>query len=194
MSIFFRFLARTFDGSPPATRRRGAYSETLAGGQPGPARAAPPATFEEATRGSGSCGGCGSGGRPQRAAPVKQHVTRHNNSSSTWGGPKVTKAERMREVRVMHSARKRSCIVLCIVRVNRRRGQWQGDQRARGETNNNKKTKKPQNGRGQGGEALGTGRLAKCSAQCVHGQRGQEKDGGGDRAPGGRTQSSRAQR
>ena len=143
-SIFFRFLAGTFDGSPPATRRRGGYSETLAGGQLGPARAAPPATFGVATRGSGSCGGCGSGGQPQRAAPGKQHVTWHNNSSSTWGGPKVTKAKRVGEARVIHSARKLSCIVLCIVRGNRRRGQWQGDQRAGGETNNNKKS--PQNG------------------------------------------------
>ena len=112
ISTSFRFLAGTFDGYPSATRRRGGYSETLAGGQPGPARAAPPATFGVATRGSGSSGGCGSGGRPQRAAPGKQHVTRHDNSSSTWGGPKVTKAKRVGEVRVMHSARKLSCIVL----------------------------------------------------------------------------------
>ena len=44
------------------------YSETLAGGQPGPTRAAPPATFGVAARGGSSCGGCGSGGRPQRGA------------------------------------------------------------------------------------------------------------------------------
>ena len=55
MSIFFRFLADICDGSPPATRRRGGYSETLAGGQPGPTRAAPPAAYEVAARGSGSC-------------------------------------------------------------------------------------------------------------------------------------------
>ena len=42
--------------------------ETLAGGQPGPTRAAPPAAFGVAARGGGSCGGCGSGGRPQRGA------------------------------------------------------------------------------------------------------------------------------
>ena len=53
---------------PPATRRCGGYSETLAGGQPGPTRAAPPAAFGVAARGGGSCGGCGSGGRPQRGA------------------------------------------------------------------------------------------------------------------------------
>ena len=53
---------------PPATRRRGGYSENLAGGQPGPTRAAPPAAFGVAARGDGSCGGCGSGGRPQRGA------------------------------------------------------------------------------------------------------------------------------
>ena len=68
--FFFRSLTGTFDGSPPATRRRGGYSETLAGGQPGPARAAPPAAFGTATRGSGSCGGCGSGGQPQRDASL----------------------------------------------------------------------------------------------------------------------------
>ena len=62
---FFSIAAGTFDGSPPATRRREGYSETLAGGQPGPARAAPPATFGTATRGNGFCGGCGSGGRPR---------------------------------------------------------------------------------------------------------------------------------
>ena len=63
---FFRCLAGFCDGSPPATRRRGGYRETLAGGQPGPTRAAPPAAFGVAARGGGSCGGCGSGGRPQR--------------------------------------------------------------------------------------------------------------------------------
>ena len=61
-------IAGFCDGSPPATRRRGGYSETLAGGQPGPTRAAPPAAFGVAARGGGSCGGCGSGGRPQRGA------------------------------------------------------------------------------------------------------------------------------
>ena len=49
-------------------RARGGYSETLAGGQLGPTRAAPPAAFGVAARGGGSCGGCGSGGRPQRGA------------------------------------------------------------------------------------------------------------------------------
>ena len=48
------------------TRHRGGHSETPAGGQPGPTRAAPPAAFGVAARGGGSCGGCGSGGRPQR--------------------------------------------------------------------------------------------------------------------------------
>ena len=52
------------------TTRRGGYSETLAGGQPGPARAAPPAAYDLATRGSGSCGTCVSGGRPQRGAAL----------------------------------------------------------------------------------------------------------------------------
>ena len=66
--IFFRCLAGFCDGSPPATSRRGGYSETPAGGQPGPTRAAPPAAFGVAARGGGSCGGCGSGGRPQRGA------------------------------------------------------------------------------------------------------------------------------
>ena len=33
-----------------------------------PARAAPPAAFGVVARGGGSCGGCGSGGRPQRGA------------------------------------------------------------------------------------------------------------------------------
>ena len=66
--IFFRSLADISDGSPPATRRRGGYSETLAGGQPGPTRAAPPAAFGVAARSGGSCGGCGSGGRPQPGA------------------------------------------------------------------------------------------------------------------------------
>ena len=61
-------IAGFCDGSPPATRRRGGYSETLAGGQPGPTRAAPPAAFGVAARGGGSCGGCGSGGWPQRGA------------------------------------------------------------------------------------------------------------------------------
>ena len=74
--IFFRSLTGTFDGSPPATRRRGGYSETLAGGQPGPARAAPPAAFGTATRGSGSCGGCGSGGQPQRDASLAARAVR----------------------------------------------------------------------------------------------------------------------
>ena len=64
----FRCLADICDGSPPATRRRGGYSETLAGGQPGPTRAAPPAAYGVAARGSGSRGGCGSGGRSQRGA------------------------------------------------------------------------------------------------------------------------------
>ena len=68
MSIFFRCLAESCDGSPPATRRRGGYSETLAGGQPGPTRAAPPAAYGVAARGGGSRGGCGSGGRSQRGA------------------------------------------------------------------------------------------------------------------------------
>ena len=68
VTIFFRCLAELCDGSPPATRRRGGYSETLAGGQPGPTRAAPPAAFGVGARGGGSCGGCGSGGRPQRGA------------------------------------------------------------------------------------------------------------------------------
>ena len=68
ISIFFRCLAHFCDGSPPATRRRGGYSETLAGGQPGPTRAAPPAAFGVAARGGGTSGGCGSGGRPQRGA------------------------------------------------------------------------------------------------------------------------------
>ena len=66
--FFFRCLADVCDGSPPATRRRGGYSETLARGQPGPTRAAPPAAFGVAARGGGTCGGCGSGGRPQRGA------------------------------------------------------------------------------------------------------------------------------
>ena len=66
--MFFRCLADICDGSPPAARRRGGYSETLAGGQPGPTRAAPPAAYEVAARGSGSCGGCGSSGRSQRGA------------------------------------------------------------------------------------------------------------------------------
>ena len=64
ISIFFRCLTGFCDGSPPATRRRGGYSETQAGGQPGPTRAAPPAAFGVAARGGGSCGGCGSGGTP----------------------------------------------------------------------------------------------------------------------------------
>ena len=54
---------------PP--RRPGAAWATVKpypGGQPGPARAAPPAAFGVAPRGGGSCGGCGSGGRPQRGA------------------------------------------------------------------------------------------------------------------------------
>ena len=67
-SIFFRCLAIICDGSHPATRRRGGYSEDPAGGQPGPTRAALPAAFGEAARGGGSCGGCGSGGRPQCGA------------------------------------------------------------------------------------------------------------------------------
>ena len=49
-------------------RARGGYSETLARGQPGPTRAAPPAAFGVAARGGRSCGGCGSGGRPQLGA------------------------------------------------------------------------------------------------------------------------------
>ena len=61
-------IAGFCDGSPLASRRRGGYSETLARAQPGPTRAAPPAAFGVAARGSGSCGGCGSGGRPQRGA------------------------------------------------------------------------------------------------------------------------------
>ena len=64
--FFFGCLADICDGSPPATRRRGGYSETLAGGQPGPTRAAPPAALGVAARGGGSCGGSGSGGRSQR--------------------------------------------------------------------------------------------------------------------------------
>ena len=59
---FFSTPAGFYDGSPQATRRRGGYSETLARGQLGPARAAPPAAFGVAARGGGSCGGCGSGG------------------------------------------------------------------------------------------------------------------------------------
>ena len=74
--LFFRSLTGTFDGSPPATRRRGGYSETLARGQPGPARAAPPAAFGTATRSSGSCGGCGSGGQPQRDASLAARAVR----------------------------------------------------------------------------------------------------------------------
>ena len=76
ISFFFRSLTGTFDGSPPASRRRGGYSETLAGGQPGPARAAPPAAFGTATRSSGSCGGCGSGGQPQRDASLAARAVR----------------------------------------------------------------------------------------------------------------------
>ena len=44
--LYFSTLAGIFDGSPPATRRRGGCSETLAGRHPVPARAAPPATLE----------------------------------------------------------------------------------------------------------------------------------------------------
>ena len=75
-AIFFRSLTGNFDGSSPATRRRGGYSETLAGGQPGPAGAAPPAAFGTATRGSGSCGGCGSGGQPQCDASLAARAVR----------------------------------------------------------------------------------------------------------------------
>ena len=73
MSILLRCLAGFCDASPPATRRCGEYSETLVGGQPGPARAAPPAEYDLATRGSGSCGSNGSGGRSQRGAALAPH-------------------------------------------------------------------------------------------------------------------------
>ena len=45
MGILSHYFFRISDGSPPATRRRGGYSETLAGGQMGPARAAPSAAY-----------------------------------------------------------------------------------------------------------------------------------------------------
>ena len=54
---------------PP--RRPGAAGGTVKpwpGGSQGPTRAAPPAAFGVAARCGGSCGGCGSGGRPQRGA------------------------------------------------------------------------------------------------------------------------------
>ena len=56
-----RTLRRRAQAGQPGQR-------TLAGGQPGPTRAAPPAAFGVAAHGGGSCGDCGSGGRPQRGA------------------------------------------------------------------------------------------------------------------------------
>ena len=99
--ISFRFLTGTFDGSPPATRRRGGYSETLAAGQPGPARAAPPAAFDMASSGSGSCGGCCSSGQPQQRN-VK-------DNARIPGAYRVT---------CMQTASVLSCIVWCIVLCN----------------------------------------------------------------------------
>ena len=95
---FFRFLTGTFDGSPRATRRRRGYSETLAGGQPGLSRAAPPAAFDMAARSSGSCGGCGSSGQPQRLDVM--------DDAGNPGACRVT---------CMQTACVLSCIVSCIV-------------------------------------------------------------------------------
>ena len=118
MRNFFSILTGTFHGSPPATRSRGEYSETLAGGQPGPPRVAPSAAFGRVARGTGSCGGCGSGGRLQRGAPGEQHIKRYGDSSSSRDGPKGETGK----VQVVYNASKLLCEVLCIVRVYHRRG------------------------------------------------------------------------
>ena len=95
-----------------STRRRGGYSETLAGGQPGPARAAPPATNARVARGSGSCGGCESGGWPQRAAPgeqdIKQDIKQYDVMSNIRDGPKGETGK----VHVVYNACKLLCKVL----------------------------------------------------------------------------------
>ena len=108
----FSISYRNFDRSPPATRRRGGYSETLAGVQPGPARAAPPATNGRVARGSGSCGGCESGGWPQRAAPgeqyIKQYIKQYDVMSNTRDGPEGETGK----VHVVYNACKLLCKVL----------------------------------------------------------------------------------
>ena len=127
--MFFRSLTGIFDGSPPATRPRGGYSETLAGGQPGPARAAPPVTYGRVARGSGSGGGYESGGWPQRAAPGEQYIKRYDVVSNTRDGPKGETGK----VHVVYNACKLLCKVLawcactsgCMDRGGRRRtGGW----------------------------------------------------------------------
>ena len=67
-----------------------------------------------------------------------------------------------------------SCMVLRIVRENHRRGQKQGNHKA-GEGEGNSNTGAQTTGRGRG---EGTGLQRTLHAQCVHRQRGQEKDGG----------------
>ena len=54
----------------------------------------------------------------------------------------MTKAKRVGEVCVMHKASRLSCILLCVVRVNRQRGQWQGDRREEEKQTTNKPTER----------------------------------------------------
>ena len=70
-----------------------------------------------------------------------------------------------------------SCIVLRVMRENHRRGQKQGNQKAgEGEGNNN--TGAQTTGAVREREGRGEGLQRTLHAQCVHRQRGQEKDGG----------------
>ena len=96
MSVYF-FYFFVMD-SPRRPSAAGGYSETLAGGQPGPAKAAPPAAFDMAARSSGSCEGCGNTGQPQRL-DVKDNA----------GNPGACRVTCMQTACVL------SCIVSCIV-------------------------------------------------------------------------------
>ena len=115
---------------PP--RRPGAAGGTVKSwprgsrGLPGPH---PPATYGRVARGSGSSGGCGSGGWPQPAAAGEQYIKRYEVMTNTRDGPKGETGK----VHVVYNACKLLCKVLawcactnaCMDRGGRRRtGGW----------------------------------------------------------------------